>query len=513
MENRVERTFTWTTRTLLTLGGLVLVGLGAQSCIVSFDANEVNAFSCAGNGDCIAPLTCIKKDGQDEGLCGRRSASNNPVLDCTDNDEDGYGAGVDCKGPDCDDNNAAVNPEAVELCDGIDNDCDCMDDRDNCPLGMIDEVVVCEVDEDCPSSQPEARNGMSCIDGECRFDCVLTEGVCAGATTVCTTTRDDITNAVSGKVVACAISGAYGPDYSSSSEQDEICDGLDNNCNGATDGECQTCDPNAPKSCSTDLGICSQGIRLCEGGMPGECVDAVSMDPVQEPEAETCDGLDNNCDGIVDNAANSSISASVCPDGCPFGMVLVRDPSLPPGSDSWCIDRYEASRADATASSAGADGSRAVSQPGVLPWTGVTIDEALEACRGPVGTTWVRKRLCKQTELTFTCGGVNQDTYPYGSTYDGQTCNTVDAGRASAAPTGPTPADGDADFATCFATRTETEIFDLSGNVAEFAIQNNTARLFGGSYLDAAVNATCTFGENGQGQSGPHIGFRCCYDP
>jgi hypothetical protein len=42
----------------------------------------------------------------------------------TDNDGDGYDSTVDC-----DDNNAAVNPGATEVCDGIDNDCD----------GQIDE--------------------------------------------------------------------------------------------------------------------------------------------------------------------------------------------------------------------------------------------------------------------------------------------------------------------------------------------------------------------------------------
>ena len=43
--------------------------------------------------------------------------------DCIDKDEDGYGEGPECLGPDCDDDDFSVNPGAQELCDGIDNNC------------------------------------------------------------------------------------------------------------------------------------------------------------------------------------------------------------------------------------------------------------------------------------------------------------------------------------------------------------------------------------------------------
>ncbi len=47
------------------------------------------------------------------------------VIDCVDEDGDGYGVGVDCKGEDCDDTNELVHPAMVDIPeDRIDNDCE-----------------------------------------------------------------------------------------------------------------------------------------------------------------------------------------------------------------------------------------------------------------------------------------------------------------------------------------------------------------------------------------------------
>ena len=47
---------------------------------------------------------------------------------CIDGDGDEYGEG-ECIAPDCNDNDAEINPAAPELCDEIDNDCDGKEDE------------------------------------------------------------------------------------------------------------------------------------------------------------------------------------------------------------------------------------------------------------------------------------------------------------------------------------------------------------------------------------------------
>jgi hypothetical protein len=70
----------------------------------------------------------------------------------------------------------------------------------------------------------------------------------------------------------------------------EVCDNLDNNCNGAVDEG----NPGGGAACSTGkLGVCAAGTTTCTAGVVS-CVQNV------QPSTEVCDGKDNNCDGTVD---------------------------------------------------------------------------------------------------------------------------------------------------------------------------------------------------------------------
>ena len=80
------------------------------------------------------------------------------------------------------------------------------------------------------------------------------------------------------------------------------------------------------------------------------------------------------------------------------------------------------------------------------------------------------------------------------------------------APTGPTQAQGDMDFAACTAERGDAVLFDLSGNVGEFVLDNNLGKVYGGSYDSGQAELTCQSALDGQSPD-PSIGFRCCMTP
>ncbi|MBI4706161.1 MAG: hypothetical protein HY744_34125 [Deltaproteobacteria bacterium] len=87
---------------------------------------------------------------------------------------------------------------------------------------------------------------------------------------------------------------------------DEKCDGQDNNCDGKIDEG----NPGGGGDCDTGLkGECASGTYECEGG---------SVQCIQDwpPEAEQCDGLDNDCDGQTDEGPPKLCEpGEICVDG------------------------------------------------------------------------------------------------------------------------------------------------------------------------------------------------------
>jgi hypothetical protein len=69
----------------------------------------------------------------------------------------------------------------------------------------------------------------------------------------------------------------------------EVCNGVDDDCDGRTDED-------LVRGCGTDVGECTTGTQRCAGGGWGTCEGAIL------PRDEDCNGRDDDCDGATDEA-------------------------------------------------------------------------------------------------------------------------------------------------------------------------------------------------------------------
>ena len=214
----------------------------------------------------------------DEGLSARDTArielsTDGPEGPCFPEEETGEGEGE--ARPQC------VSGESIEC--GLDAGA-CQAGEARCDdFGLFGECIgaIDPIDEECGNGVDDDCDGVvdegcqPCDDGEAR-PCGTDVGECAPGTQICA-------------------QGLYGPCQGGRGPRDEICDGLDNDCDGGVDQDLEcACEHGDVQRCGEAEGECRQGEQLCTGGAWSECAGAVG------PAEESCDGLDNDCNGIVD---------------------------------------------------------------------------------------------------------------------------------------------------------------------------------------------------------------------
>gem|GEM_PF-527544 len=415
---------------------------------------------------------------------------------------------VDANGDPDDGCECTPRGDGTERCNDLDDDCDGAVDEE---FDLLRDPAHCgECGRLCPTAP---HSTPRCSSGQCRYAC--DPGFFDG---------DGL--AETGCEVAQCVPAA------------EVCNGRDDDCDcpGDTNGDGIVCGPDdegvdegfdrtTVESCGDYCVACAfaHGTSSCDEGVChlASCDDGF-LDLDGKPSngceyrctpggEEACNDRDDDCDGLVDEG-------DVCAPACPPEMVAV--------GAAYCIDRYEASRPDATATSQGTDGSRAESRAGVLPWmvnpmTSAHFEEFQAACAA------AGKRLCTEEEWTAACTGPENHYYVYGNGFDREACNCVDTycddycaehGLASCttgadcgyaydcfheAPTG--------SFPGC---TNEYGTFDINGNVWEIVPSAADPRGYavrGGAFncAGASVRVSCGFNAN---WTALYAGFRCCRD-
>ncbi len=246
-------------------------------------------------------------------------------------------------GNDCNDAVAAVNPGAMEACDGLDNNCgggtdegcgaEACNDKDDDKNGKTDEG--CDDDGDgwcdaamtttgtpaiCPNGGNDCNDVLKAINPAATEVCDNLDNNCkSGTDDGCDDDKDgycDKTMQVVGTPAICTKAGSDCDDGAATVNPGavEICDDADNDCDTFKD---EGCDDDGDKYCDATMAVSAKGLPVCSSTTPvngkgDDCNDDKTVGAAVNPgKKELCgNNVDDQCDGKTDEEGAVNCTAT-----------------------------------------------------------------------------------------------------------------------------------------------------------------------------------------------------------
>lgn len=259
--------------------------------------------------------------------------------------------GISTIGGDCDDSNPSISPLANEICDEIDNNCDGVIDEGVTNTYYLDfdtdgfgdsanSMEACSApanyvdnQEDCEDTNtqihPQALEQCDTYDNDC--DGTIDEDGAIGSVVWYEDADEDGYGDFNSTVYACSQPSGYTNDATDCDDNNsvhspaapEICNGVDDDCDGEVDeegalyGDTYYIDADGDGFGSPNQSTLSCAPLVGYSLTANDCND--NNNTININAMETCNNLDDDCDGEVDEAAVDVLSFYLDTDGDGFG--------------------------------------------------------------------------------------------------------------------------------------------------------------------------------------------------